>query len=581
VVVTASRAPEPLAQTLATVTVITRADIERSQAQSAPELLARSAGVSLTNNGGLGKATSLLIRGAESDQNLVLIDGVRVGSTTLGTAALQDLPLEQIERIEIVRGPRSALYGADALGGVVQLFTRRPAQSSGWRPEFTVGAGSHGTQRGSFGIGSGGERAFFRAGLSYLDTDGTNSCAGFGAPVFVGCFTDEPDRDGYRNSSGSLRAGLTLGDATRLEAFGLYSEGRTEYDGSFGNVAEFDQLTTGVSVAQPLGERWTLRGQWGRAEDNTQNFGDGTLVARFDTTRNSGSLLVDARLASQLAFTGGIDYVDDRVASDTQFAATERTTAGGFAQLRWTPGRQEWVVSARFDDNEQFGSELTGSGSWGMALAPNWRITASGGTAFKAPTFNELYFPDFGNPNLQPETSLAFETSIRYSRESVRASLTVYENRIDDLIGFDSNFTPVNIDQTRIRGIEAEAALQIRAVDVALLAEWADPENRSGALRGNVLPRRPKERARVEISAPLGPLRIGAVGQFAGERFDNLSNTRRLGSYALLDLLGEWRVRPHLLLQARLANAFDRDYATAAFYPQPGREIYVTLRFTP
>ncbi len=581
VIVTATRAEESIDDTLASVTVITRADIERLQAQSTQDLLSQTVGISVANNGGQGKITTLFIRGAEADQNLILVDGVRMGSTTAGIAALQDIPLDQIERIEIVRGPRSALYGADALGGVVQLFTRKPTPDSSWRPELSVGAGSHDTQRAAASLGGGNDRAYVRIGMNHLETSGTNSCAGFGAPIFVGCFTDEPDRDGYRNTSASLRGGVTIGAATDLEAFALLSEGRAEYDGSFGNVAEFEQRTVGASLRQPLRGAWSLRAQLGHAEDDTNNLSDGATVSFFDTARTSASVLVDGALAQNTTLTAGIDYLDDRVTSDTEYVESARYTVGAFAQARWAPGRQEWLLSTRFDDNEQFGSEVTGSLAWGLEITPQWRLTASGGTAFKAPTFNELYFPNFGNPALQPETSRAFETSVRYAAGATRATLTVYENRIEDLIGFDSNFAPVNIDATRIRGLEAEAKLQYRVLDIGLLAEWLDPENRSGAFAGNVLPRRARERARIELGAPVGPARIGVVGQFTGERYDNLANTRRLGSYATVDLLGEWRMRADLLVQARLSNAFDRQFATAAFYPQPGREFFVTLRFTP
>jgi vitamin B12 transporter len=581
VIVTAVRAPERKDETIASVSVITRAEIERSQAQSTIELLSRVAGVSVANNGGLGKASSLLIRGAEADQNLILIDGVRVGSTTLGTANLQDLPLDQIERIEIVRGPRSALYGADALGGVVQLFTRGAARNRQWQSELTASTGSNDTQRAALSLGRGSERGFFRAGASYLESDGTNSCAGFGAPIFAGCFTDEPDRDGYRNASASVRTGVSLGSSTDLEAFALYSTGRTEYDGSFGNVADFSQLTYGVSLAHEFTERWSVRTQLGRAADDTENFAGSDAVGRFDTRRDSASVIVDGTFARHFQLTTGFDFVDDSVVSDTAYVETSRSTLGAFTQLRARPGRHEWLVSARLDDNEQFGSKVTGSVGWGFALSGGWRLTASAGTAFKAPTFNELYFPEFGNPNLRPETSRSFETAARYSSATLQFSATVFENLIEDLIGFDTNFAPVNIDEARIRGVELEGAAQIGRVDVNALAEWNDPENRSATNAGKLLPRRPRERARLEISAPLGPIRLGTVALYSGERFDNLSNSRRLGGYAVFDLLGEWRVRPNVTLQARVANALDRDYATAAFYPQPGREFYVTARFNP
>jgi vitamin B12 transporter len=208
-------------------------------------------------------------------------------------------------------------------------------------------------------------------------------------------------------------------------------------------------------------------------------------------------------------------------------------------------------------------------------------VTLSGGTGYKAPTFNELYFPGFGNPDLGPETSRSLETSLRFQRGTQRVALAVYENRVDDLIGFDQNFSPVNIDRTRIRGVELEGAAQLAGWDLSGSLEWQDPENLSGRFAGNVLPRRAREVARADIARRVGPVRLGTRLMYAGERFDNLANTRRLGGYATVDLLAEWAFAPGWRVQARGDNVFDREYATAAFYPQPGSEWHVTLRYAP
>jgi vitamin B12 transporter len=581
VIVTASRMAEPLSQTLASATVIDRASIEARQFQTLDEVLATAPGVALTNNGGVGKLSTLFIRGAEADQNLVLINGVRIGSTTAGIAAIQDIPIEQIERVEIVRGPRSALYGADALGGVVQVFTRSAAAGGAWQPQFSVGSGSNDTRRVAGGIGRRGERGHFQIDASRLETDGTNACQGFGFPVFVGCFTDEPDADGYRNNSGSLRAGITLGTATELEGFALLTDGQVEYDGSFGNVADFGQLALGASLRQPLGARTTLRAQLGRTTDDTENFSGNASVSTFETTRDSGSLLVDFAAREGLTLTGGVDLLRDRVDSSTAYVEASRRSTGLFAQARWTRGAQDLQFGARHDDDQQFGGRATGSIAWGWTFAPDWRVTLSGGTGFKAPTFNELYFPGFGNPELGPETSRSVETSLRFQRGAQRVALAVFENRVDDLIGFDQNFSPINIDRTRIRGVELEGAAQLAGWELSGSLEWQDPKSRSGAFAGNVLPRRAREVARADIARRVGPVRLATRLMFAGERFDNLSNTRRLGSYATVDLLAEWAFAPGWRLQARGENALDREYATAAFYPQPGREWHVTLRYVP
>lgn len=581
VIVTASRIPESLSTTLASATVVSRAELETGQFQTLEEVLATATGVAVTNNGGVGKISTLFIRGAEADQNLVLVNGVRIGSTTAGIAAIQDIPLEQIERIEIVRGPRSALYGADALGGVVQVFTRRAAEDR-WQQQFALGTGSRDTHRLAGGIGRRGERGHLQIGASLLESDGTNACQGFGFPRFVGCFTDEPDADAYRNRSGSVRGGVTFGTASELEAFALASDGRVEYDGSFGNVAEFSQRALGVGLLQPLGAAATLRLQIGRATDDTENYSGAAAVSRFDTTRDSGSVLLDTTLREGLVLTAGVDYLRDRVDSTTAYVERSRRSTGVFLQSRWTAGSHDLQLGLRRDDDGQFGARATGSLAWGWSFADGWRWTVGAGTGFKAPTFNELYFPGFGNPALGPETSRSVETSLRFARAAGRAALTLFENRIDDLIGFDQNFSPVNIDRSRIRGVELEGALALAGWELAGSLEWLDPVNRSaGAFAGNVLPRRAREVMRADVGRWWGPVRLGLRGLYAGARYDNLANTRRLGGYATVDLLVEWQITRDWRLQTRGENVLDRDYATAAFYPQPGREWHMTVRWAP
>lgn len=582
VVVTASRRPEKLASALVSVSVVSRSDIESRQYGGFDRLLADLPGVTVSNNGGLGKASSLFIRGAESDHNVILVNGLRWGSTTLGTAAIQDIPLELVERVEIVRGPRSSVYGADALGGVVQVFTRRATTGTGPQAAFTAGAGSNGTQRASLGIGSASEQAEWHLALSWLDSDGTNACRGFGAPIFAGCFTNEPDDDGYRNTSASLRGGIQIGSATRLDVFASGTDGHVEYDGSFANSAELRQLILGTALSTQLRNDSRLTVQIGRTADDSENYANGAFSSRFDTSRDSAALQWVGHPSEPLAVIVGVDYLRDKVDSTTSYVESSRRTVGVFGQGEVVRGAHTLQVGIRHDDNEQFGGETTASIGWGWTLSSQWRLTVSGGTGFKAPTFNELYFPGFGNPNLGPERSRSFEASLRWRRDRSSVAVTAYQNSIDDLIGFDASFTPVNIDETRIRGVELIAQVSMDGWQFAGSAEWLDPENRgAGANFGNQLPRRAKSIIRADIARSLGSVTVGARAQYQGERFDNLANTRRLPSFATLDLRAEWRIGDSLRLQARIDNALDREYETAQFYPQPGREVHFLVRYSP
>ncbi len=243
IIVTATRTAQTADQTLASVTVITRAEIEQQQAQSVEDVLRGVPGLSLANSGGPGKATSVFLRGTNSDHVLVLIDGVKVGSATLGTTAFEELPIDQIDRIEIVRGPRSSLYGSEAIGGVIQIFTRKGGGPT--TPYFSVGAGSYRTYNASAGVSGGGTRGWYNFSANDDHTAGINACKG---SLTAGCFAIEPDKDGYRNASGTVRAGYRFDNGTEVDFHALRAQGSTAFDGSFVNAAQFAQQVVGGTL---------------------------------------------------------------------------------------------------------------------------------------------------------------------------------------------------------------------------------------------------------------------------------------------------------------------------------------------
>jgi vitamin B12 transporter len=581
VIVTASRTAETADETLASVTVIAREDIERSQALSVQEVLRGLAGISIANNGGLGKNTSLFLRGTESDHVLVLIDGIKVGSATLGQAAFQDFPLEQIERIEVVRGPRSSLYGSEAIGGVIQIFTRRGGGAT--RPYFSAGAGTHSTSSLVAGLQGGGERSWFHLGLSNLDTQGFNACTGKPFPGGAGCFTIEPDADGYRNRAGSLRLGHRFDNGTEVDFHALRAKGQNEFDGTFVNESESMQQVVGVRLKFSPFSRWQVSLSAGQSRDESDNFLNGVFQSRFDTRRDLFSLQNDIALAANQLATVGFDYQNDQVDSTTAFAVTSRRNEGLFAQYLARLGAHDLQMSLRRDDNEQFGVETTGSAAWGYEFVQGLRFTASYGTAFKAPTFNELFFPGFGNPNLQPEESRSAEVGLEGMGRLWRWSLHAYQTQVDNLIAFDAaTFLPQNIDQARIRGIEGMVSGQLAGWRIATQATLLDPENRSsGPNHGKVLPRRAEQAFRLDVDRDIDRFTIGATVVAEGRRFDDLANTRRLGSYATVDLRAEYRIQKDWAVQLKVGNVFDKHYETAAFFPQDGTHVFVTLRYRP
>ncbi|MFP5349284.1 MAG: TonB-dependent vitamin B12 receptor [Gammaproteobacteria bacterium] len=581
VVVTATRTARTADETLASVSVITRADIERRQAQSVQDLLRGEPGISISNNGGPGKATSVFLRGTESDHVLVLIDGVKTGSATLGTTAFQNIPIEQIERIEIVRGPRSSLYGSEAIGGVIQIFTRKGGGALA--PFVSIGGGTYRTYNASAGVSGGGERGWFNLSADGIETDGFNACTGKPSPGGAGCFTVEPDKDGYRSMSGSARAGYRFANGAEVDMNALHSTGKNQFDGGFVNESESVQQVVGGRLRFSPAAPWNVTLTGGRSRDESDNFKDGTFRSRFDTQRDTLSLQNDISIGTAQLFTAGVDYQDDAIDSTVAYPVIERDNKGVFAQHQARIAHQDVQLSLRRDDNEQFGHFTTGGAAWGYGLGNGLRLTASYGTAFKAPTFNELYFPGFGNANLRPEESRSVELGIGGNADAGRWSINAYQTDIDELIAFDAaTFAPANIDQARIRGIETTFDTRFADWATKIGLTFLDPENRtSGTNTGKVLPRRAERAAHLDLDRALGKYRIGATLIAEGRRFDDLANTREMGGYATVDVRAEYAFAKAWRAQARVENLFDKEYETAAFFNQPGRGVYLTLRYQP
>ena len=581
VLVTATRTEIALRDSLSPAQVIGRAEIERSQATSLQQLLSGRAGINLTNMGGLGKQTSLFLRGAGSNQLLVLVDGVRIGSATAGLPALQDLPVELIERIEIVRGPHSSLYGADAIGGVIQIFTRR--ERSGLQPRAMVGAGSNHLREASAGIGGGNERGWFGADFAFLRTDGINACNGTAAGWGAGCFADEPDRDGYRNRSASLRGGGKFGDAWTLEGSALRAEGYNHYDGSWANYSEtVQQVYTGKLRYAPSA-RMAWQATVGRSRDESDDFGSAGFVGGLQTRRDQAALQGDFQLKPGQQLTAGADWLDDHITGSTAYDVDSRDNTGVFAEYQGRFGPQQLQAGLRYDDNEQFGSHTTGNLGWGWHFDGGLLLSARYSTGFRAPSFNDLYYPYYGNPDLQPEESKNLNLALSGQVQAWRWTLDVFENRVDDLISFDSTtFLPGNIDTARLRGGEITVATTVAGWDLSAQYSHVDPRNRSqGANRGKLLPRRARDTGRIDLDRDFGDFAFGTTVNAAGSRFDDAANLVRVGGYATVDLRVEYAFHSDWTVLARVTNLFDRDYQLVDWYNQPGREFGLNLRWQP
>jgi vitamin B12 transporter len=582
VVVTATRTAEPARDTLASVSVIDRAEIERRQGLSVPDLLRGLPGVAVDGSGGPGQPASVFLRGTDADHVLVLIDGVKVGSATLGTFPFEQIPLAQIDRIEVVRGPRSSLYGSEAVGGVIQIFTRKGGGPL--TPRASVKAGSYDTASATLGLSGGGEDSWFNLGGSFEETDGFDACRGRSDP-YAGCGVEEPDADGFRNLGLSARGGWRLGEGVELDLHLLRTEGRTDFDGTAfsGNSARTEQQVGGARARITPIDPWTLTLAAGRSWDKYRAYYQGDFLDRFDTQRDTLTLQNDLTLAKGQLATLGLDYQSDRVGGTVDYTKAFRDNLALFGEYQGTLGPGSAKLSLRRDDYSELGSHTTGNAALGWLFPGQVQTSLSYGSAFKAPTFNDLYYPIFGNPDLSPEQSRSAELKVSGGHASGDWALSLYRTEIDDLIAFDSfTFQVANLDRAEIRGLEGSAHLRLWEIDLGLSLTLLDPQNRSeGPNDGKVLPRRPERMAQLDLDRSIGRWSVGATVYWSGRRYDDLANTVPLDPYTLVGLRAEYELSRAVRVQARLDNLLDDDYETAAFYNQAGRALYVTLRWEP
>jgi vitamin B12 transporter len=597
VIVTASRVPEPEDESFFSTTVLTRTDIEARQAFSVQDLLGDLAGINIDNAGGLGQQSSVFIRGTDSDHTLLLIDGVRVGSATLGVAPWEIIPLEQIDHIEVVRGPLSTLYGSDAVGGVIQIFTRQAGQ-----PGVTLGGSatdaSYDTHEFTGYLAARGAQAWGNVSGDILTSGGFEACL---PAAIAGCFdpTPPPIPDGFDNRSGSLTAGVHLTEQLTASVDALYTHGWSAFDGDgFDDHLEFEEKVLSAHLDDALGDSWHLRLLAGRDDDYERDFLD--LVPSpgqsFDTRRDTASAQVDGRLTSALRLVSGVDYEDVSVDSDTAYAVTDRTTRAVFADLHADWGQWSALAGARLEDNSQFGDHVTGNLGVNDKLTEGVRFTATWGTAFRAPTFNDLYFPDYGNPNLRPETSRSYEAGLDGEEGALKWSLHAYQTTVEEEITsvcvaapppVYESCTAQNIDRARVRGVELQGDWHGRDWALDGQITGMEPLNLSpGAGYDDLLPRRAQQNASFTVRRllRLGGAdgvsgSIGFVGRYEGRRYDDPANTLPLGGYFLADLLTQWNLGRGWTLEARAANLLDRSYQTEAYYAQPGRNYSVTIRY--
>lgn len=576
-IVTATRQPERVSSVLADVTVIRREDIDRSGAVTLEDLLSRESGMVFSSNGGPGALSSLFVRGTNSNHVLLLVDGVRVGSATAGTPTWSRVPLAQIERIEVVRGPMSSLYGSDAIGGVVQVFTRRG--QDGQHLDAELGVGSRGTVRGSAAWSGAQDRLSYALSLGYERTDGIDVSLPSRTPR-------EPDRDRFALGSTSARVTYRLSRDHEAGVSYLFSRGENDYDGYSPDAANRSTVSNLVAHwrAQWL-PSWRSEVRVGRSADDAEERSRGEPTSRAKTTQRLYAWQNDIQ-TTMGTWLLGAERLEQGIVATSAYDQTRRAIDSLFVGWQWRAGAHTAQVNVRRDDNTQFGAKQTGSLAYGYQLTPAWRASVGYGTAFKVPTFNDLYFPQTcffgecygGNADLKPERSRNREAALHYEQGPHKASVVWFLNEVSDLIEWGN--TPVNVSQARIEGWSVRYLTRAVGLDWRAQFDHLSPVNRS---TGELLAKRAQRQALASVGQSVAgwDWRLEAQARSHRVEYPYAQPTARLGGYAVVNAQVSRRLdRPGWTAFAKVDNVFDRDYELSKGFRTPGVTAFVGVRYS-
>ena len=585
VLVTANRSNQAAHDVLSDHVVIGSDDIARSGARSVIDLLQMQRGIEVARNGGAGATASVFIRGADNRQNVVLVDGVRIGSSTTGGASWSALPLADIERIEIVYGPLATMYGADALGGVVQIFTRRGAGA----PRLTAAArvGSDRLREGEAAVSgsTGGPNS-----LSYAIAASRSRDHGFSATK-PGAFSFNPDRDGYDKESASGQLAFQLAPGHEIGALFLHSRLDADYDAGAGSYrAHSVQKLDNVALfsRHQLSAAWRLGLQASEANDTSQD--DSSAAAsgrnRIETRQHAFSVQNDIAIGDDLLQLVLERRSEEVISNSSDALNRRRDTDSAAASYSLRAGAHLASISARVDDSSQYGSNNTWGLGYGYRLTRALRLNASTGTSFRAPTFNELYYPGYGVASNRPEQGRNVEAGVTYSDGANAASIAWYRNKVRDLLVSTSR-CPVevsthpfgcayNVNRALLGGVSIGASTSLAGINLKAAFDFQDPRDDT---TGKQLARRSKKHAKLGADYAFGAATIGAEVQASGRRFDDAANRNALGGYGVLNLLGEYRFGQDWSALLRWNNVGDKRYELARYYATPGSNWFAGLRY--
>ena len=573
IVVTPTRVAEKASAVISDITVITAQEIAAAGQTSLVELLQAQPGVEVAQQGGPGTLAAVRIRGGNSNQTLVLVDGLRVGSATAGTTPLENIALDQVERIEILRGPASSLYGADAVAGVVQIFTKQGHGAP--RPSVTVGVGSHGLLQGQVNYGGEAGNTRFNLGAGYSRTDG-----GFSA-ARPGTYGYNPDQDGDEKRSVHLNVDQAIDDRNHIGLTAMANRDFVDYDAGTANDVAHNQVNDVAAWWKGrLTGLWTSQLRVGLGQNHTENFSLGIPTSRYDTDQTQYLWQNDFALGGG-NLTASLEHNDQHVSSDTAFTTTRRTVNAGQLGYLGQWGAHTLQASVRHDDYSDFGGHSTGTVGYAYALSTAWRASASYGTSFKAPTFNDMYWPVTpyyqGNPALQPEQGRSLEMALRYQNHANQLGLTAYRNRVKDLIVYVYP-TMENVNRATLEGITLDGGTELAGVRIRASMDWQQPTDNA---TGKLLSYRARQHGTLDVSKVLDRWELGATLVASGSRFADAANTQSLPGFARLDVRAQYRINPEWKALVRVNNVLDADYQLVAGYNTPGVNGLLALQYQP
>ncbi|MFK7161466.1 TonB-dependent receptor [Marinospirillum sp. MEB164] len=573
-IISAQRLSQPLSQTLAAATVITRAEIDRLQPASLADLLQGQAGVEIGRTGNALAQTSVFIRGANSNHTLILLNGQKLNDPTSGTASLQFIQLSQIERIEILRGPQSSAWGADALGGVINIITRE-ANQDGLQGEISQSWGADRTWQTGLQLAGRSGATQWNGQLSWAASDGFNAQTA----------DTSGEEDGYQQFSAAGQVAHQLNKDHRLQLTLHHTQGDNDYDGCSDPVTwatshdceqEFSLTSAQLAWQAQLSAGWQMQLSGASVLEHREQFREGTANGETKTRRDE--------LQWQHSFTAedysaslGVDLAQEKLLEAPSFAEDQRRLWGVYAQGQHQLAEQLIISSGvRFDDDEYFGSHTTGHLGLAWQLSSTYQLGASASSGYRAPNLQELYGAWGANPDLNPEESLNYEAWVAFdNQQGARSRLSFFHNTIDELITW-SNSQYQNISEARIRGVELSSQYRLEDWRLGVQLTWQDPENRE---TGTQLLRRAKQHGRIDIDYLGSNWSLGSSLKAQSSRYD--WDGPSLPGYATLHLRAQWDVTPAWQLSTRVDNLLDKDDQLASGYNTQGRywEARVAYRF--